>query len=411
MDAVFEIGSTPPIDRVPKEMLAQVIRRERFGEPGSAFQIERVPTPKLGDKDVLVYVMAAGINYNNVWAARGIPIDIIADHQRRGETEDFHIGGSDASGIVYATGCHVDKCEVGDNVVIHAGVWDDDDQPTPRNDPMLSSTARIYGYDTNYGSFAQFTRVREHQILPKPEPLSWAEAASYMLVGATAYRMLRGWPPNVVGEGDAVLVWGGGGGLGTQAIQIINAFGGRAVGVVSSDERARYCRSLGAVGTVDRRQFDHWGAPPHWSKEEQYGGWFKSAKGFGKAIWSALGQKISPRIVFEHPGEDTIPTSLFVCDTGGMVVICAGTTGYSAVVDLRYLWTRQKRLQGSHYANTQQASEFNNLVRDRKVRPTVEGIYAFEEIPSVHQAMYENRLGSGNATILIGARTPEAGRN
>ena len=49
----------------------------------------------------------------------------------------------------------------------------------------------------------------------------------------------------------------------------------------------------------------------------------------------SLGERRNPRIVFEHPGEDTVPTSIFVCDNGGMVVICAGTTGYNAVVDLR----------------------------------------------------------------------------
>ena len=59
-----------------------------------------------------------------------------------------------------------------------------------------------------------------------------------------------------------------------------------------------------------------------------------------------LGEKRAPNIVFEHPGETTIPTSIFVCETGGMVVVCAGTTGYNATVDLRYLWMRQKRLQG-----------------------------------------------------------------
>ena len=49
---------------------------------------------------------------------------------------------------------------------------------------------------------------------------------------------------------------------------------------------------------------------------------------------------------------DTVPTSIFLVDTGGMVVICAGTSGFNATVDLRYLWMRQKRLQGSHFANT-----------------------------------------------------------
>ena len=72
---------------------------------------------------------------------------------------------------------------------------------------------------------------------------------------------------------------------------------------------------------------------------------------------------------FEHAGEATLPTSIFVCETGGMVVICAGTTGYNATADLRYLWMRQKRLQGSHFANDEQAEGLNRLVIDQKVRP------------------------------------------
>ena len=78
-----------------------------------------------------------------------------------------------------------------------------------------------------------------------------------------------------------------------------------------------------------------------------------------------LGEKTSPRIVFEHPGQDTIPTSIFVADRGGMVVICAGTSGYDTMVDVRYLWYMQKRYQGSHLFNDEQAAAFNELVRRR----------------------------------------------
>jgi crotonyl-CoA carboxylase/reductase len=68
--------------------------------------------------------MAAGINFNNVWAARGLPIDVIRVRQKAGEPWDFHIGGSDASGVVYAVGDAVSDVAVGDEVVIHHGWWD-----------------------------------------------------------------------------------------------------------------------------------------------------------------------------------------------------------------------------------------------------------------------------------------------
>jgi crotonyl-CoA carboxylase/reductase len=144
---------------------------------------------------------------------------------------------------------------------------------------------------------------------------------------------------------------------------------------------------------------------PHWKDAEGYGAWFKGAREFGKAIWDTLGERASPRIVFEHPGESTIPTSIFVCDTGGMVVICAGTTGYNATVDLRYHWMRQKRLQGSHFANDEQAKGINDLVTAGQVDPCLSEVFEFSETGKCHQLMHENRHPSGNMAILVQART------
>jgi crotonyl-CoA carboxylase/reductase len=402
---LYDVGEIPPLGHVPKEMHAQVIRAERFGEPKSAFQVERVPVPRsLKPDEALVLVMAAGINYNNVWAARGIPVNVIKGHQRDGDPSDFHIGGSDASGIVWAVGSEVTNVKVGDRVVIHCGMWDRS-CPSVRSgtDPMFSPTFRIWGYEASWGSFAQFTKVQAHQCLPKAAHLTWEQAAAPTLVGATAYRMLMAWPPHTIRQGDVVLVWGGAGGLGCQAIQIVKAMGGIPIAVVSGDEKVAFCTRLGAKGCINRKRFTHWGQPPHWTDDAGYAEWLKGARAFGQALWDALGERRNPRIVFEHPGEDTIPTSIFVCDTGGMVVICAGTTGYNAVADLRYLWMRQKRLQGSHFANDEQATAFNDLVRAQKVDPCLSRTSRFEEIGTVHQLMYENRHPEGNMACLVGA--------
>jgi crotonyl-CoA carboxylase/reductase len=399
---LYEIGEIPPVGEVPGRMHAQVIRPDRFGEPEEAFRVEEIAVPGPGPHEVLVLVMAAGINYNNVWAARGVPIDVTRVHARFEEPADFHIGGSDASGVVYAVGTGVENVAVGDHVVIHCGQWDPDDPFIGAGgEPGFADSYRIWGYESNWGSFAQFTKVQDHQCMPKAPQLTWEQAAAPTLVGATAYRMLRGWPPNVVEDGDPVLVWGGAGGLGSMAIQIAREFGGRPVAVVSSESKAEFCRKLGAVGVVNRRDFDHWGMLPHWTDEEAFGAWQEGAKRFGKAFWDALGERKAPRIVFEHPGEETIPTSIFMCDTGGMVVICAGTTGYNAVVDLRYLWMRQKRFQGSHFANDEQSQAFNQLVVDGRVDPCLSRTFGFHEIPEAHQLMAENRHPEGNMAALV----------
>jgi len=93
-----------------------------------------------------------------------------------------------------------------------------------------------------------------------------------------------------------------------------------------------------------------------------------------------------------------------------MVVICAGTTGYSAVVDLRYHWVRQKRLQGSHGTNDEQARAYNELVADGTVDPALGQVLPFDEIPTAHQQMADGHLPHGNTAILIGAPEPGLGR-
>jgi len=405
---LYDIGEAPPVGEVPPKMHAWLIREERFGEPTKSFQKEVVDVPECADDEVLVYVMAAGVNYNNVWAALGIPVNVIKARNKQGEPEDFHIGGSDASGIVYKAGKDVTNVKVGDEVVVHCGTWDRNcPWVQAGNDPMYSPTFRIWGYETNYGSFAQFTKVQAHQCMPKPKHMNWEAAAAYVLVGATAYRMLHGWKEHSVQKDDAVLIWGGAGGLGSMAIQICKAAGATSVAVISSDDKVEYCKSLGAKGCIQRRDFDHWGMLPHWKDNVGYGNWLKGVRGFGKALWDVLGEKRSPRIVFEHPGESTIPTSMFVCDTGGMVVICAGTTGYNATVDLRYLWMRQKRFQGSHFANDDQCYAMNNLALEGHLNPCMSRAFTYEELPAAHQLMYENSHPHGNMSVLIGA--PEFG--
>mgnify|MGYP003323689083 FL=1 len=98
-----------------------------------------------------------------------------------------------------------------------------------------------------------------------------------------------------------------------------------------------------------------------------------------------------------------MPTSNFVCDIGGMVVICAGTTGYNITMDLRYHWMMQKRFQGSHLANDEQASAVNELIKLGKVDPCLSETFSFDEIGHVHQLMHENKHPYGNMACLVNA--------
>src|SRR2546430_905672 len=106
---LYEIGEVPPLGHVPAKMSAWAIRKERHGPPESSMQLEVLPTWPIGEDEVLVFVMAGGVNYNGVWAGLGIPISPLDVHKN-----PFHIAGSDASGIVWACGSKVRPWKVGD---------------------------------------------------------------------------------------------------------------------------------------------------------------------------------------------------------------------------------------------------------------------------------------------------------
>ena len=407
---ICALGERPPLGEVPEKMHAFLVRQDRFGEPKDAWQREIIDVPEIKPDEVLVYNMATGINYNNVWAALGFPLDVIAVRQKQGEPEDFHAGGSDCSGIVWKVGSDVTHVKPGDEVVVHSGWWAPDDPwVLSGKDPMLADSTRIWGYQTNYGSYCQFAKAQAHQCQPKPKHLSWEESGCYLLCASTAYRMLMGWAPNTIQEGDVVLVWGAAGGLGSYAMQITKALGGRAVAVISDEDKRQFCLDHGAVGVINRNDFDHWGKMPD-TESPEYGAWAKGARAFGKAIWDAVGERTSPQIVFEHPGESTLPTSGFVAATGGMIVICAGTTGYNITMDLRHHWMRQKRLQGSHLSNDEQAAAVNQLMIEKKIDPCLSATMSFDEIGHAHQLMRDNKHPYGNMACLVNATAPGEGR-
>ncbi len=234
---VADVGVEP--GTLPETMAAWVIRQEREGQPTDAFQLEQIEVPEPGPFEVIVRVMAAGVNYNNVWAALGKPVSVFRYHP----DEDHHIGGSDASGIVWKTGEGVTRWKPGDEVVIHCNQASYEDPEVHGFDPLAAPSQRIWGYETSWGSFAQFTKVQEQQLLPKPENLTWEEAASYGLTYFTAYRMLI--DQCDLQAGHKVLIWGAAGGLGVFAIQLCK-IGRRAVRgrrLLGREGRARACSS------------------------------------------------------------------------------------------------------------------------------------------------------------------------
>ena len=313
--------------QLPGTMAAWVIREEREGEPKDAFQLEEIEVPEPGAFEVIVRVMAAGVNYNNVWAALGEPVGVwrYGDHPEYGH----HIGGSDASGVVWKVGEGVTRWKPGDEVIVHCNQASYEDPEVHGLDPLAAPSQRIWGYETTWGSFAQFCKVQAQQLLPKPESLTWEEAASYGLTYFTAYRMLV--TQCELQAGHRVLIWGAAGGLGVFAVQLCKATGANAIGVVSSDEKGELVKQLGAVDYINRSEFgemmrtDANLTDPAADKER-----FRASRGFANRVKEILGD--FPDIVFEHVGRATFPTSVYVAKPFGKVVICGATSGFQPSV-------------------------------------------------------------------------------
>ena len=390
---------------LPATMPAWVVREEREGQPIDAYRVEEVEVPEPGPYEVIVRVMAAGVNFNGVWAALGKPVSVFGygDHPQYGH----HIGGSDGAGVVWKVGQGIDNWKPGDEVILYAGHYSYEDIEVHGFDPMAANSFEAWGYETTWGSFAQFAKVQAHQLLARPQSLSWVESASYGLSYFTAYRLLI--ERSNLQVGQKVLVWGAAGGLGVFAVQLAAAAGADVVGVVNSAEKGRLVEDLGAVGWIDRSEFDAMmRTAENLADREAEKQRTAAMRAFAKRVKSILGEE--PDIVVEHVGKATFPTSVFTVKPFGKVAICGATTGFNLDFDARYLWMRQKEIVGCHGVNPYQAMKANKLVSAGKIRPLVSQSMDFSGVAEAHQAMLENRH-SGKIAIRVGAEDDNAGRN
>jgi crotonyl-CoA reductase len=365
-------------------------------DPRRSLHVDDVAVPELAPDEAYVAVMAAAINFNTVWTSIFEPLPTFGFLDRFAKESkwaarhalDYHVVGSDASGVVIRVGSAVRNWKPGDRVVIHCNYVDDQD-PSAHDDSMLAANQRIWGFETNFGGLADLTLVKANQLMPKPRHLTWEEAAVNALCNSTSYRMLVSPNGASMRQGDRVLVWGATGGLGSYAVQHVMNGGGVPVGVVSSPEKAKLLNELGVEAVIDRKaaQYRFW-ADEHTQDESEW-------RRFGKDIRSLIGD--DPDIVFEHPGRQTMGASVFVCKRGGTVVTCAATSGYMIEYDNRHLWMKLKTIKGSHFANYREAWDANQLICEGRILPPLSAVYPLAEVGEatlqVHRNLHEGKIG------------------
>ncbi|MFL6166469.1 MAG: alcohol dehydrogenase catalytic domain-containing protein, partial [Ornithinibacter sp.] len=200
------------------EMFAGMATRDK--DPRRSLHVEQVPTPELAPGEALVAVMASAINYNTVWTSIFEPVSTFGFLERYGRLSEltkrhdlpYHVIGSDLAGVVLRTGPGVNAWKPGDEVVAHC-LSVELESSDGHNDTMLDPGQRIWGFETNFGGLADIALVKSNQLMPKPDHLSWEEAACPGLVNSTAYRQLVSHNGANMKQGDVVLIWGASGGL------------------------------------------------------------------------------------------------------------------------------------------------------------------------------------------------------
>ncbi|SOD73330.1 crotonyl-CoA carboxylase/reductase [Jatrophihabitans sp. GAS493] len=401
-DNLAELATIP----VPETYQAMVVLAEeadmfagldsRDKDPRKSLHLQEVPTPELGPGEALIAVMASAINYNTVWTSIFEPVSTFGFLKRYGASSalakkhdrPYHAVGSDLAGVVLRVGPGVTKWKAGDEVVAHCLSVELED-PQGHDDTMMDPQQRIWGFETNFGGLAELALVKSNQLMPKPDHLTWEEAASPGLVNSTAYRQLVSQHGAGMKQGDVVLIWGASGGLGGYATQFALNGGAIPVCVVSSPEKAEICRAMGAEYIIDRsaEKYEFWK-----DGQQQPSEW----KRLGKKIRELTGGE-DPDIVFEHPGRETFGASVYVTKRGGTIVTCASTTGYWHEYDNRYLWMTLKRIVGSHFANYRESWEANRLIAKGAIHPTLSRVYPLAETGQaaydVHKNLHQGKVG------------------
>ncbi len=341
----------------------RAVRFERHGGP-EVLQLTEVAEPEAGARDVLVKVEACALNHLDIWVRNGLPgVSIPLPHTP----------GSDISGVVAHVGAEVTRVETGDAVILCPGVSCGACDVCAAGLDNQCRQYTLLGYLLD-GGYAEYVAAPEVNAFPKPDDLSFEQAAAVPLVFLTAWHMLVG--RAALRAGEVVLVWGAGSGVGSAAIQIAKLHGARVIATAGSDAKLKRAKELGADATVNHTS----GQVPAAVRE------FTRGRG--------------ANIVFEHVGEATWETSLKCLARGGRLVTCGATTGPRAGLDIRRLFANQWSILGSYMGTRGELAEVMRLVGQRRLHPVVDRVFPLDQAADAHRYL-ESREQFGKVVLKI----------
>ena len=303
----------------------KAIRIHEDGGP-EVLRYDDAPDPEPGPDEVLIQLRAASLNRLDLWVRAGLP-----------SVPKPRILGADGAGLD----------PEGRRVVINPGIEHGD-------------RISVVGEHMD-GTHAELVAVPQSNVYPIPDELSFEEAAAFPLVFETAYRMLV--TRAGLREGEWVLVWGAGSGIGTASIVLARALGARIVATSSSDAKVELARGLGAEAVVNHKTGD-----------------------VLEAVREATGGA-GADVVVEHVGEATWQTSLQAVRAHGRIAVCGATSGPNPKAALHRVWWKQLTILGSTMGTKEDFEGAFELVKSGKAKSVVDSVYPLAEARAAHERM------------------------
>lgn len=333
----------------------KAVRFHRFGGP-EVLIYEEAPKPAAGQGEVVVAVKACALNHLDLWIREGIPA-----YQVRLP----HISGCDVAGVIDEIGAGVTGVAPGDRVMIAPGLSCFQCPYCLSGHDNLCDTYRIFGAGTD-GGYAEFAKAPASNMIPIPEGISFEEAAAFPLTFLTAWHMLI--TQSALRTGQDLLVLAGGSGVGSAAIQIGKWAGARVIATAGSPEKLERARRLGADFLIDH------------SKED-----------FSKEV-ARITRRRGVDVVFEHVGPATFSKSILSLAKNGTLVTCGATTGSTAELDLRYVFSKELSIVGAKMGTRAELLEITRLLGEKKLRPVVDSVHPLERAKEVQEKMRSRDL-------------------
>ncbi|MCY3753935.1 MAG: zinc-binding dehydrogenase, partial [Alphaproteobacteria bacterium] len=261
------------------------------------------PEPEPGPGEVVVRVGACSLNYHDVFTRRGmpgikVPIPVVP--------------GLDLAGEIEALGEGVEGWSVGDRVLVDP-IW-----------PERGLMGEMLD-----GGLAEKALCSAGQLVPIPEGVSFAQAASLPVAYGTAHRMM--FENGHVKAGETVLILGASGGVGNACVLLAKAVGAHVIAAASSQEKIDRLLALGADEGLNYIETQ-----------------------FEREIWKRYGKPFRRSyeggvdVVVNFTGGDTWVPSMKALKRGGRMLTCGATAGFDPQTDIRYIWTFELQILGSN---------------------------------------------------------------